>query len=66
MAAETSINFPPFDPDWEPTTTGMRFKKYQERFKNYLVAINVKDKARKRAIFLHCAGAKVQDTYDTV
>ena len=60
MAGETSINFPPFDPDLEPTTTGIRFNKYSERFKNYLVAIDVKDKARKHAIFLHC----VQDIFD--
>ena len=66
MAGETSVNFPPFDPDLEPTTTGIRFKKYTERFKNYLVAIDVKDKARKRAIFLHCAGSKVQDIFDTL
>jgi hypothetical protein len=53
MAGEASVNFSPFDPDLEPTTTGIRFKKYTERFKNYLVAIDIKDKVRKRAIFLH-------------
>ena len=30
------------------------------------MAIDVKDKARKRAIFLHCAGSKVQDIFDTL
>ena len=66
MASETSINFPPFSPDSEPTTTGMRSKKYVERFENYLIARDVKDKVRRRAIFLHCDGEKVQDIFDTL
>ena len=28
--------------------------------------MNIKDKARKRALFLHCAGPKVQDIFDTL
>ena len=28
--------------------------------------MNIKDKARKRALFLHCAGPKVQDILDTL
>ena len=66
MASETSINFPPFSPDSEPTTIGMRSKKYVERFENYLIARDVKDKVRRRAIFLYCAGAKVQYIFDTL
>ena len=27
--------------------------------------MNIKDKARKRALFLHCAGQKTQDIFDT-
>ena len=45
-----AISHHAFDPDLEPTTTGMQFKKYLERFKNYLVAINFKVKARKEAV----------------
>ena len=30
------------------------------------MAIDIKDKVRKRAIFLHCAGPKVQDIFDTL
>ena len=26
--------------------------------------MNIKDKARKRALFLHCAGQKVQNIFD--
>ena len=45
---------------------GFRFRKYVERFKVYALAMNIKDKARKRALFLHCAGPKVQDIFDTL
>ena len=29
-------------------------------------SVGSQDKARKRALFLHCAGPKVQDTFDTL
>ena len=50
----------------DPTSVGSRFRKYMERFKVYALAMNIKDKARKRALFLHCAGQKVQDIFDTL
>ena len=50
----------------DPTSVGSRFRKYVERFKVYALAMNIKDKARKRALFLHCAGPKVQDIFDTL
>ena len=28
--------------------------------------MNIKDKARERTLFLHCAGPKVQDIFDTL
>ena len=28
--------------------------------------MNIKDKARERTLFLHCAGLKVQDIFDTL
>ena len=66
MANTMSINFPPFDPDVDQKTVGNRFMKYIDRFKNYMVAIDIKDKARKRALFLHTAGFKVQDILYTL
>ena len=50
----------------DPTSVGSRFRKYMERFKVYALAMNIKDKARRRALFLHCAGLKVQDIFDTL
>ena len=40
--------------------------KYIDRFKNYMVAIDIKDKARKRSLFPRTAGFKVQDILDTL
>ena len=62
MASNAYVNFPSFDP--EPTTTGSRFIKYVDRFKNDMIAMDIKDKARKRALFLHTAGFKVQDIFE--
>ena len=66
MANNVSINVLPFDPDVDQTTVGNRFMKYIYRFKNYMVALDIKDKARKRALFLHTAGFKVQDVLNTL
>ena len=63
---DTNLNYGTFDPDMDPTSVGSRFRKYVERFKVYALAMNIKDKARKRALFLHCAGQKVQDIFDTL
>ena len=62
---DTNLNYGTFDPDMDPTSVGLRFRKYVERFKVYALAMNIKDKARKRELFLHCAGPKVQDIFDT-
>ena len=53
-------------PDMDPTSVGSRFRKYLERFKVYALAMNIRDKASERALFLHCAGLKVQDIFDTL
>ena len=65
---DTILNYGIFDPDMDPTSVGSRFRKYVERFKVYALALDIKDKARKRALFLHCAGPKVhvQDIFDTL
>ena len=56
---DTNLNYGTFDPDMDPTSVGSCFRKYLERFKAYTLAMNIKDKARKRAFLLHCAGPKV-------
>ena len=52
---DTNLNYGTFDPDMDPASVGSRFRKYVERFKVYALAMNIKDKARKRAfIFTLC------------
>ena len=57
--SETNRSFALLDLDLDPISVGPRFRKYLERFKVYAVAMNIKDKARNGALFLHCAGPKV-------
>ena len=47
---DTNLNYGTFDPDMDPTSVGSRFRKYVERFQVYALAMNIKDKARKRAL----------------
>ena len=47
---DTNLNYGTFDPDMDPTSVGSRFRKYVERFKVYALAMNIKDKAGKRAL----------------
>ena len=57
--------FPCFDLNSDVTNLGSRWEKYIRRFKNLLVAIDVKDDARKKALLLHYVGEKVQDIFET-
>ena len=63
---DTHLNYGTFDPDMDPTSVGSYFRKYVARFIAYTLAMNIKDKARKRALLLHCAGPKVQDIFATL
>ena len=53
--------FPEFDVT-HTSTQAARWKKWQSRFRNLLVAMNVTDKKRKRALLLHYAGEPTNDT----
>ena len=63
---DTNLSYGTFDPEMDSTSVGSRFRKYVERFKVYALAMNIKDKARRRGLFLLCAGPKVQDIFDTL
>ena len=63
---DTNLSYGTFDLDMDPTSVASRFRKYVERFKVYAFVLNIKDKGRKRALFLHCARPKVQDIFDTL
>ena len=64
--AEALPHFPPFDISDEPGAKGPRWKKYVTRFKNLMVAGNITDAARQRALLLHYAGEDTNEIFDTL
>ena len=57
--------FPCSDLDPDLTSLGSRWEKYICQFENLLMAIDVKDDARKKALLLQYAGEKVHDVLET-
>lgn len=55
--------FPSFDisPD-----SGAPWKKYIARFLNLVIALNITDKNRQKALLLHYGGDEVNDIFDTL
>lgn len=50
----------------ETSTQATRWKKWLSRFRNLLVAMNVTNKPRQRALLLHYAGAATNEIFDTL
>ena len=61
-----SHSLQPFDTETDPSSLGMRWSKWTQRFENFLVAMDIVNDARKRALLLHLAGERVHDIYDTL
>ena len=57
---------PLFEPKTDPTNTSAPWIKWIQRFNTYLVASNVKDAARKRALLLYQAEPEVHETFKTL
>lgn len=56
----------PFDVSSDSANVGVRWQRWLNSFKLYLVALGIRDDARKRALLLHLAGAKVQGYFFTL
>ena len=54
----------PFTPDSDPTSVAQRWKRWSDRFDNLVVAMNVSDNKRKKALLLHLAGESVLDVFE--
>ena len=48
---------PSFNVEDDPTATGQRWIKWKKRFENFLLAMNIEDATRKRALLLHYIGS---------
>ena len=58
--------FPSFNVNDDPTTTGQRWKKWKKRFENFLLAMDIDDPTRKRALLLHYIGPSAFDVFETL
>lgn len=54
--------FPPFVVHAEGSTA-TRWKKWKERFENLIVAMNINDKKRQKALLLHYESEEVHDVF---
>ena len=55
-----------FDPYSDPSSIASQWKEWLQRFKRCVVAFDIKDKARKRALLLYLAGPKVETIFATL
>ena len=58
--------FPVFDVEGDQHGLNLRWQEYIERFQNFLLALNIKDDTRKRAMLLHFAGEGVYRIFKTL
>ena len=64
-----SISVPvvePFDTQTHPLNTGIRWKKWIERFENYVLAAGITEDSRKKALLLHLAGEQVFEIHKSL
>ena len=54
----------PFHIDSDVTSLAQRWKRWSDRFDNLMVAMNVTDNARKKALLLHLAGDAVFSIFE--
>ena len=57
---------PPFDPKMDISTVVQRWQQWLKRFKRYLLAMDIKSKARQRAMLLYAAGPEVEAVFDSL
>uniref|UniRef100_H3BEZ3 Retrotransposon gag domain-containing protein n=1 Tax=Latimeria chalumnae TaxID=7897 RepID=H3BEZ3_LATCH len=58
------INF--FSPFEMSAETGIRWRKWVARFKKLMLALNIENQKRQRALLLHYGGESVNDIFDTL
>ncbi|XP_064617193.1 uncharacterized protein LOC135481275 [Liolophura sinensis] len=64
--AQSLPTFPSFDVHSDPSSIAQRWTKYVRRFQNLLVAMDIADKKRQRALLIHYGGEEVSDILDTL
>ena len=65
MSAQFSMPiFPPFTET--EVNPGPQWTKWLSRFERLMIALDIRNPKRKRAMLLHYAGPKVDDIFDTL
>ena len=59
-------DFPAFDVDSDTTSLGQRWKKWLSRYENSLIALDITEPKRRKALLLHYAGQSTQDIFETL
>jgi hypothetical protein len=57
---------PPFDPKTDASTVAQRWEQWLKRFQRYLLAMDIKSKARQRAMLSYAAGLEIEAIFDTL
>ncbi|CAB4005551.1 Hypothetical predicted protein [Paramuricea clavata] len=65
-SAENLQPMPPFDPKMDISAVAQRWEQWLKRFQRYLLAMDIKLKARQRAMLLYAAGPEVEAIFDTL
>ena len=55
-----------FDPNVDPSTISLHWKEWLNRFNRFLVAANINNTSRKRAMLLYQAGSAVDKIFQTL
>ncbi len=66
LLSTQSAPLPPFDIHGECSSQGTRWDLWLKRFENFLVAANIEDSKRRRALLLHFAGEQVHSIFTTL
>ena len=67
MASATALPvFPAFTYRDDELSAGLRWSKYLTKFENLMVAMDINDEERKKALLIHYAGDEVFDLLETV
>ena len=66
MAATALPHYQQFDPDDEETSVGIRWKKWLKGVENLLVALDIDNVDRKKAVLMYYAGPKVAEIVETL
>ena len=64
--ASSLPDFPKFDVNAEPSSLGVEWINWLDRFENLLIALAVEDDARKKALMLYYGGKELHDVYKTL